>query len=58
MLSTLGMNAGSVTSTDGVRVLKAPLDYLIGLGLNPWYLPPSAQKWVTEPLALITSISE
>ncbi|BDA48966.1 probable major extracellular endoglucanase at N-terminal half [Coccomyxa sp. Obi] len=35
---------GSITSTDGLKVLKAPLDYLIGLGLNPWYLPPSAQK--------------
>ncbi|EIE18857.1 hypothetical protein COCSUDRAFT_59785 [Coccomyxa subellipsoidea C-169] len=36
--------AGSLTSTDGLKVLKGPLDYLIGLGLNPWYLPPSAQK--------------
>lgn len=57
-MSTLCTNAGSVTSTDGVRVLKAPLDYLTGLGLNPWYLPPSAQKWVIKPLALLNSISD
>ena len=36
--------AGSLVTPDGLHVRKAPLDYLIGLGLAPFYLPPSARK--------------
>ena len=39
-------------SADGLSVRAAPLAYLVGLGLSPWYLPPSASKCAprTTPL--------
>ncbi len=46
-------------SKDGASVRAAPLAYLVGLGLSPWYLPPSAQKCVRphQPLSLLKSFA-
>ena len=41
----VSVGAGSIASLDGTQVEKAPLDYLINIGLSPWYLPPSAHKY-------------
>lgn len=38
------MRAGAIQSADGTGVIGGVLDYLVGLGLSPWYLPPSAQR--------------
>lgn len=37
-------HAGALLSADSAGVDGSVLEYLVGLGLAPWYLPPSAPK--------------